>query len=44
MTNPPNSAQIEREKQAFIKKMTEMARKDSEKKLPQEKEKIVKVK
>jgi hypothetical protein len=44
MTSQPNSAQIERERQAFIKKMTEIARKENKKKPPQEKEKTTKVK
>ena len=44
MINPPNPTELERQKQAVIKKLTEIARKDSEKKPPREKEKIVKVK
>lgn len=44
MTNPPNPAELEQQKQAVIKKLTDIARKESEKKPPQEKEKIVKVK
>jgi len=44
MSNQPNSIELERQKQAVIKKLTEMARKDSQKKTPPEKEKIEKVK
>jgi hypothetical protein len=44
MNNQPNPAELERQKQAVIKKLTEIARKESEKKPPQEKEKTTKVK
>ena len=44
MSNKPNSIELERQKQAVIKKLAEIARKESKKKQTQEKEKISKVK
>jgi len=44
MSNKPNSIELERQKKAVIKKLAEIARKQSKKKQTQEKEKISKVK